>query len=126
MSPTLCNPLDCAFHEILQATILKWVAIPFSRGSFQPKDRTQVSHTAGVFLPSEPLGKPKNTEWVVYPFSSISLNPGIKLGSPSLQADSLPAELPGKPEECSNYCPIALISHAQKVIKSFKLGFSNM
>ena len=33
----------------------------FSRGSSQPRDRTQVSCTAGGFLPSEPLGKPKNT-----------------------------------------------------------------
>ena len=36
--PTLCDPIDCSppgssFHEILQARILEWVAIPFSRGS---------------------------------------------------------------------------------------------
>ena len=35
--PTLCNPMDCTLpgssvHEILQARILEWVAIPFSRG----------------------------------------------------------------------------------------------
>ena len=34
-------------HGILQARILVWVAFPFARGSFQPRDRTQVSHTAG-------------------------------------------------------------------------------
>ena len=34
-------------HGILQARILEWVAFPFSRGSFQPRDRTQVSHVAG-------------------------------------------------------------------------------
>ena len=34
-------------HGILQAIILKWAAIPFSRGSSQPRDWTQVSHTAG-------------------------------------------------------------------------------
>ena len=49
-------------------------------------------------LPSEPPGKPKNTEWVAYPFSRGSPDTGIKLGSPALQVDSLPAELPG-------YCP---------------------
>ena len=32
---------------ILQARILEWVAFPFSRGSFQPRDRTQVSRIAG-------------------------------------------------------------------------------
>jgi len=39
-------------HEILQAKILEWVAIPFSRGSSQPRDQTQVSHIAGGFFTS--------------------------------------------------------------------------
>ena len=52
---TLYNPMDCSppgssVHGILQARILEWVAIPFSRGSSQPRDRTQVSHTAGRFF----------------------------------------------------------------------------
>ena len=45
-------------HGILQARILEGVAVPFSRGSSQPRDRTQVSHVAGGFLPAEPQGKP--------------------------------------------------------------------
>ena len=45
---TLCDPLDCsppgtAVHGILQARMLEWVAIPFSRGSLQPRDQTRVS-----------------------------------------------------------------------------------
>ena len=49
---TLCNPVDCSLpgssiHGIFQARILEWVAISFSRGSSQPRDRTWVSHTAG-------------------------------------------------------------------------------
>ena len=51
---TLCNPMDYTVHGILQARILEWVAIPFSRESSQPKDRTQVSCIAGEFLPAEP------------------------------------------------------------------------
>ena len=39
-------------HGILQARILEWVAVPFSRGSFQPWDRTHVSNTAGGFFTS--------------------------------------------------------------------------
>ena len=44
---TLCDPMDCSppgssVHEILQARILEWVAMPSSRGSSQPRDRTQV------------------------------------------------------------------------------------
>ena len=38
--------------------ILEWVAIPFSRGSSPPRDRTQVSCTAGEFFTTEPPGKP--------------------------------------------------------------------
>ena len=51
--PTLCNPMDycsppgSSIHGILQARILEWVAIAFSRGSSWPRDRTQVSHIAG-------------------------------------------------------------------------------
>ena len=35
---------------ILQARILKWVAMPSSRGSSQSRDQTQVSHIAGIFF----------------------------------------------------------------------------
>ena len=50
--PTLCDPVDCilpgsSVHGILQARILEWVAISFSRGSSQPRDQTWVSHIAG-------------------------------------------------------------------------------
>ena len=48
--PTLWDPVDLpgsSVHGILQARILEWVAISFSKGSSQPRDRTQVSHTAG-------------------------------------------------------------------------------
>ena len=46
--PTLCNPMDCSLpgfsiHGIVQARILEWVAISFSKGSSQPRDQTQVS-----------------------------------------------------------------------------------
>ena len=47
---TLCDPM--IVHGILQAKILEWVALPFSRGSSQPRDRTQVSHIAGRFFTS--------------------------------------------------------------------------
>jgi len=37
-------------HGILQARILEWVAFPFSRGSSQSRDPTQVSHIASRFF----------------------------------------------------------------------------
>ena len=43
---TLCDLMDYTVHGILQARILKWVALPFSRVSTEPRDRTQVSHIA--------------------------------------------------------------------------------
>ena len=51
----LCDPLyhnlpGSSVHGILQARILEWVAISFSRGSSQPRDQTQVSHIAGGFF----------------------------------------------------------------------------
>ena len=45
-----CSPLGSSVHGILQARILEWVAIPFSRGSFQLRDRTWVSCIAGRFF----------------------------------------------------------------------------
>ena len=49
--PTLCDPMDYSLpgssvHGILQARILEWVAISFSRRSSQPRNRTQVSCNA--------------------------------------------------------------------------------
>ena len=49
---TLCDPMDCIVHGLLQARILEWVAVPFSRGSSQPRDQSQVSHIAGRFVTS--------------------------------------------------------------------------
>ena len=43
------SPPGSSVHGILQARILEWAVIPFSRESSQPKDQTQVSHTAGFF-----------------------------------------------------------------------------
>ena len=49
---TLCDPMDYTVHGILQARILEWVDFPFSKGSSQPRDWTQVSHIAGWFFTS--------------------------------------------------------------------------
>ena len=78
---------------ILQARILEWVAMVYFRGSFQPRDRTQVSNTAGGFHQRSPK------YWSESPIPSPGnpAKPGIDPGSPESQADFLPAELPGKP-----------------------------
>ena len=50
--PILCDPVDCnllgfSVHGILQARILEWIDISFSRGSSRPRDQTQVSCIGG-------------------------------------------------------------------------------
>ena len=88
--PTLCDPIDGSpprspIPGILQARTPEWVAFPFSRGSSQPRDRTQVSCTAGRFcsgrctrdvlkgayhkkrcLPLSPSGAPSGTGHKTY------------------------------------------------------------
>ena len=59
LCPTLCDPMDCSppsssVHGILQARILEWVALPFSRGSCWPRYWTGASCVADGFL----------TDWV--------------------------------------------------------------
>ena len=72
---TLCNPRDCSslgssVHGILQARILEWEAIPFSRGSSRPRDRAQSLMSpalVGRFFTS-------STTW-----DSLSLPPNIHI-----------------------------------------------
>ena len=47
---TLYDPMDYTVHEVLQARILEWVAFPFSRGSSQPWDQTQLFCITGRFF----------------------------------------------------------------------------
>ena len=63
----LCDPMDCSppgssVHGILQARILELVAMPFSKGSSQPRDRIHVScrllHWQAGSLPLLPSGRP--------------------------------------------------------------------
>ena len=59
---TLCDPLDYTAHGILQARTLEWVAFPSSRGSSQPRDRTQVSYIAGGFFTNWATREAQNIE----------------------------------------------------------------
>ena len=52
LCPTLCSPMDYIIHGDLQARILECVAIPFSKGSSQPRDQIQVFHIVGGFFTS--------------------------------------------------------------------------
>ena len=87
--PTLCDPMDYTVHGILQVRILEWVAFPFSRGSSQPRDTTQVSHTAArLFTYHEPGNMLKHVSSVQ--FSSVTQS------CPTL-CDSMDCITPGFP-----------------------------
>ena len=64
--PALCDPVDfrppdSSVHGVLQARILEWIALAFSRGSSQARDQTHIAcvspASAGRFLTTEPSGK---------------------------------------------------------------------
>ena len=95
LCPTLCDPITVL--RILQARILEWVAFPFSRGSSQLGDWTQVSWIACRFFTSWATREALEY-WSGQPLPSpLDLpNPGIEQRPPGLDADSLPTELSGK------------------------------
>ena len=55
-NPINCSPPGSSVRGILQARMLEWVAMPFSRGPSRLRDRTQVSCIAGIFFTVEPPG----------------------------------------------------------------------
>ena len=82
---TLCHPIDhspqgSSVHAILQAGILKWVAISSSMGSSRHRDQTWASCSsciAGEFFTAEPPGKPFTLPTHIYfgIHSQIQANP---------------------------------------------------
>ena len=58
ISSRVIREAGSSIHGIFQARVLEWVAISFPRGSFPPRDHTQVSHIVGTLLSKSP-GKPK-------------------------------------------------------------------
>ena len=80
--PTLCDPMDYILHGILQARILEWVAVTFSRGSSNPGIEPRSPSLQADSLPAESQGKPKNTgmgslsllQWI---FLTMKLNQSL-------------------------------------------------
>ena len=74
--PTFCNPVDYVVHGILQARIPKWVAFPFSRGSFPTQGSNPgLPYCRRILYQLSHKGSPRMLEWVAYPFSSGSSRP---------------------------------------------------
>ena len=71
--PTLCNHVDhcspgSSVHGILQATILEWVIMPSSRGSFGPRDQTYISYIAlaGRFFTSSATWEAPGSVYILF------------------------------------------------------------
>ena len=84
LRPHGCSPLGTSVHGILQARILEWVAIFFSRGSSWPRDRTWVSCIAGR----------RFTLWATREAHICTYNPSLRISFPfqfshSVVSDSL-------------------------------------
>ena len=63
LCPTLCDPMGYTARGILQARILEWVAVPFSRGSSQHRGQTQASRVAGRFFTNWAT---REAQWLTY------------------------------------------------------------
>ena len=110
--------MDCTVHGILQVRILEWVAFPFSRGSYQPRDQAQVSHTAGGFFTSwatreaqeyrsgEPITRETQSSGIMRHL--LGCGSVVKLCRTlcDLMNNRLPC-LSLSPEVCLNSCPLS-------------------
>ena len=119
--------MDYTVHGILQARVLEWVALPFSRGSSQPRYRTQVSHIAHAFFTSWatrdalstmiPLKCPNAVFWTRWTITNSSLHSTLvvvqsclTLQLHGLQLSRLPCPS-SSPRACSNSCPSSQWCH---------------
>ena len=71
--------MDYTVHGILQVRILEWVAFPFSRGSSQPRDQTQVSQIAGGFFTTREAPKEAKKK-IIENVNSIKIGMLLKYG----------------------------------------------
>ena len=87
------------YYAYLQVRILEWVTVPFSRGSSQPRDWSNLDqpHCRQILHHLSQQGSPRILEWVPALSPEDLPNLAIELGFPALQVDSFPAELPRKP-----------------------------
>ena len=72
----LCDPMDCSplgssIHGILQARILEWVPIPFSRDLSDPWIKFRSPELAGGFFITEVTGKPSDAHYLCFYFIEL-------------------------------------------------------
>ena len=115
-----CSPSGSSVHGIFQARRLEWVAIRFSRGSSQPRDRTQVMCTAHGLLYCRQI-----LYWMSHQFSSVQFSQSVvsdSLRPHGPQHARLPYPSP-TPGVHSNSCPLSRWCHP--TISSSVVAFSS-
>ena len=122
-SPTLCSTLDCSppgssAHRILQVRVLEWVAMPFSRGSSQPRDWTHVSCIAGRFFTS--ISKEVWKPLCHLPKLMKTFNP-LAMGETWKAPFSSPLSVAQCPKNIMDSC---IRAEAKETVCSGKLGIS--
>ena len=114
---TVCSLPESSVHGIFQQRILERITIPFSRGSSQPRDWTQVSHIAGGFFTDQAtredifFGLCQEACRILVPWS------GIKLRAPEMKAQVLITGPPGN--------SLTLTIHHKIFEKKYKAGNSS-
>ena len=121
LCPILCDPVDCSLpgssiQGIPQARILEWVAISFSRGSSQPRDRTQVSRIGGrrfnLWATREAQFSHSVVSDSLWPHESQHARPPCPSPTPGVHSDSRPSSQWCHPAISSvvpfSFCPQSL------------------
>ena len=117
-----CRQPGSSVCGILQARILEWVIIPFSRESFRLRSWTQISHIASIFFT---IWANKEARWHKYspfsPWGGKAVSQGVQFSSVTqsclnlqphgLQHTRLPCPSP-TPGACSNSSPLSWWCHA--------------
>ena len=88
LCPTHWDPKDSTVYGLLEGRILEWVAVPFSRGSSQSRDETQVSCMQVDSYQLNHKGSPRILEGVASPFSRGSSQPRDQTQISCMQVDS--------------------------------------
>ena len=122
----LCYLMDCSppgptVHGIFPARILEWVAMPSSRGSFWPRDQTQVSCIAGRFFTTEPPGNPHNMSSVQFSRSVMSDSP-CPSPTPGVHSDSRPSSQWCHPAISSSLVPFSSCPQSLPESESFPMN----
>ena len=133
LHPVDCSPPRSSVHGILQARILEWVAISFSRGSSQPTDWTQVSHIAGRRF--NLCATREAPFWVSVQFSSVAqlcptlCNPSLQYArppcpspTPGVHSDSRPSSQWCHPAISSSVIPFSSCPQSLPASETFPMS----